>query len=200
MKLFDLLEEIRIGDDEFKELKLNEDIEDDVEELEEGARYVRINRRLDKMLNRMRGKAVNNKELSSVLTKLDRTSKVFESFDNMLWRGEKPTKAQARAKMVSLKKNFDNVTNELRDRTLKEAIKENGIATLMASVLGSILYGAKKLQDIAETTDITSLQKKFVPSYLKYDSNLEMKFLNKAENGGYEPSIREDVEENTMNE
>jgi len=193
MKIFDLLEEIKIGDEDFKKLKLSEDIESDVEELEEGSRYVRINRRLDKMLNRISSKAGTKSELKSVLSKLSKSSKVFESVDNMLWRGEKPTKAQARAKMVSLKKNYESITNELRDRTLKEAIKESGIATLMGSALGSMLYGAKKLQDIAKTTSITSLQKRFVPPYLKYDSNLELNFLNKAENGGYEPSIREDI-------
>jgi hypothetical protein len=193
MKLFDLLDEIKIGDEEYKELKLAEDIESDVDTLEEGTRYVRINRRLNKLHDRLSSKSGDMKELNRIIRDIGKTSNVFESTENMFWKGSAPTQPQARAKIVSIKKNFERMINELRDRNVKRMVNEIGAQTLMGEAMGSIIYGAERLQKIAKTTAATSLQKRLIPAYLKYDANLEQKLLKKAEDGGFEPGIREET-------
>jgi len=195
MKLDDLLNEIKLGDDDYTELKLAEDIEEDIDVLEEGIRYVRINRRLNKIHDRLSTKTSSNKNLSTVIRGIGKTSNIFESVDKMMWTGRQPTKAQARAKMVSLKKSYDKLVVDLKGRDIKNVVSESGLGVLLGEAIGSILFGAKKLQKIAETTVATSLQKRMVPYYLKYGSNLEQKLLKKAEANGYEPDIREETEE-----
>jgi len=195
MKLFDLLDEIKIGDDVFKEIKLAEDIEEDIDTLEEGTRFVRINRRLNKIHDRLAKKSGDMKELNKIIRDIGKTANIFERSEDLFWRGQAPSQAQARAKMISIKKNFERMINELKDRDVKRMISEAGTATLMGGAIGSIIYGAERLQKVAKTTIATSLQKRLVPAYLKFDTNLEQKLLKKAEDGGFEPSIREDVYE-----
>ena len=112
----------------------------------------------------------------------------------MFWAGRAPTQAQAKVKMISIKKNFERMIGELKEKNVQRMITEAGAETLMGEAIGSIIYGANKLQKIAKTTSATSLQKRLVPVYLKVESNLEQKLLKKAEDGGFEPAIREDIE------
>lgn len=195
MKLFDLLDEIKIGDDTFREIKIAEDIEEDVDMLEEGTRFVRINRRLDKLHDRLSSKVGDMKELNKIIRDIGKTANIFEHAEDLFWKGLAPSQAQARAKMISIKKNFEKILNELKDRDVKRMITEAGAQVLMGEAIGSIIHGATRLQKIAKTTVATSLQKRFVPVYLKFESNLELKMLKKAEDGGFEPQIREDVYE-----
>jgi len=56
MKFGDLLDEIKLGDAQYNELKLAEDIEEDIEifDLDEGsARYIKIKDRLNKIANKI---------------------------------------------------------------------------------------------------------------------------------------------------
>jgi len=194
MKLFDLLDEIKIGGENFNELKLAEDIEADVDTLEEGTRYVRINRRLNKLHDRLSSKVGDMKELKRIVRDIGKTSNTFESVEDMFWKGSAPSQAQAKMKMISIKKNFERMINELRDRNVKRMITEAGAQVLFGEALGSIVYGAGRLQKIAKTTLATSVQKRLIPAYLKFESNLEQKLLKKAEDGGFEPQIREDMD------
>ena len=195
MKLFDLLDEIKIGDENFRELKLAEEIEEDVDTLEEGTRFVRINRRLTKLHDRLSTKAGDMKELNKIIRDIGKTANIFEYAEDMFWKGLAPSQAQARAKMISIKKSFEKMLNELKDRNVKRMITEAGAQVLMGEALGSIIHGAERLQKIAKTTVATSLQKRLVPAYLKFQTNLEQKMLKKAEDGGFEPEIREDFYE-----
>jgi hypothetical protein len=193
MKLFELLDEIKVGDEEYRELKLAEDVEEDIDTLEEGTRYVRINRRLNKLRDRLSSKVGDMKELNSIIRDIGKTSNVFESAEDMFWRGTAPSKAQAKVKMISIKKNFERMINNLNNRDVKRMVTEAGAQVLLGEAIGSIIYGAERLQKIAETTKATSLQKRHVPAFLKFDSNLEQKILKKAEDGGFEPQIREET-------
>ena len=119
MKLFELLDEIKIGDETYQELKISEDIEEDVDSLEEGTRFVRINRRLNKIHDRLSSKVGDMKELKSIVRNIGRTSNVFEHAEDLFWKGLNPSQAQARAKMISVKKNFEKILSELLDRDVK---------------------------------------------------------------------------------
>jgi hypothetical protein len=195
MKLFELLDEIKIGDEIYQELKISEDIEEDVDSLEEGTRFVRINRRLNKIHDRLSSKVGDMKELKSIVRNIGRTSNVFEHAEDLFWKGLNPSQAQARAKMISVKKNFEKILSELLDRDVKRMISEAGAIVLIGEALGSIIHGAERLQKVAKTNTAASVQKRLVPSYLKFESNLEQKLLRKAEDGGFEPQIREDMED-----
>ena len=151
MKLFDLLDEIKIGDENFKELKLAEEIEEDVDTLEEGTRFVRVNRRLNKIHDRLSKKVGDMKELKSIIRDIGKTANIFEFAEDMFWKGLAPSQAQARAKMISIKKNFEKMLNELKDRDVKRMITEAGAQVLIGEAIGSIIHGSERLQKIAKT-------------------------------------------------
>ena len=181
MKIRDLLDEIKLGDKNFKELKIDESIEEDSEVLEEGEKYIRVGKRIEKLNEALKEKFESINELSPITTKVGRLASTFETVDYKNIRGIQLTKAQARAKVVSLKKNYDALVQEARDRDLMRMIIETRAVQPLGEVLGTTLYATKKLEEIAETTVASSLQKRTVPSYLKADTNTEIRALTKTE-------------------
>lgn len=190
MKFGDLLDEIKMGDAQYNELKLAEDIEEDVEILDEGsARYIKIKDRLQRIHNKIQEKAGDMKELAPSIVRVKRMANTFETVDKAVLGGIELTKAQARAKVISLRKLYEELTHMLRDRDIKRMITESGAVKLFGGALGTMMFATAKLE---ETSGYKALNKRLVPPYLKFETLFEQRFLKKADQTGAEPAIREE--------
>ena len=108
MKINELLTEIRVGKDVIEELEYNEDLEDDMDTtLEEGYKYFRASKRLNKMAGKIEKKKA--KGVSKVATELKKIARSFDSAEEKYRTGASITTAFARDRVNSIKKAFDRM-------------------------------------------------------------------------------------------
>jgi len=69
-------------------------------------------------------------------------------------------------------------------------VNEADASILFGGAIGTFIFATKKLEELAKTTAINH---RLVPPYLRYQSKLEQRYLNRADQSGAEPAIREDM-------
>lgn len=149
MNLKDILEEVRYGKeyDEMKlmddEMKLMEDLLEDCEEvegLEEGVKYFKVSKRLNKLAIRLQAKTKEVPQAKGLISKVKSAAKKFEALENSFKSGT-ITKAQARVKYDGIKKDYKEVMSALKKKELMTALKVAGAIAIVAGIVAAILFG-----------------------------------------------------------
>ena len=131
-----------------EELVLNNNIDDDFEELEEGIRFFKASKRLEKLAKSLERKANRNPEVLSLVPKVRQAAKSFKTVEDSFANGTL-TKAKAKAKLNTLKKQYSAIMKELRKKEIKDALKIAGIAAAVAGVIAAIVFGNRLISQMA---------------------------------------------------
>lgn len=146
MNLNDILEEVRYGKD-YEEIKLVEDLLEDCEEvegLEEGVKYFKVSKRLNKLAIRLQAKAKEVPQAKALVSKTKSAAKKFEALEKSFIAGT-ITKAQARVKYDAIKKDYKEVMAALKKKELMTALKVGGAVAIVAGIVAAILFGLNPL-------------------------------------------------------
>lgn len=157
-KLSEILEEIKIGPD-YEFIKLNEDLEEDFEVLEEGIKYFKASQRLKKLAEKLHRKDM--KELQPLVERVNKVADEFERIEGKFARGE-ISKGQARLRIDNIKRNYADIMRILRKKEFGSFLKVSGVATILGGIVASIIFGFQPLQAIGIT----------LPSFEKIKSSL----------------------------
>jgi agmatine/peptidylarginine deiminase len=174
MNIRNLLEKIKLGEENYEILTLREDIENDFIE-EESVKYLRTNKRLNKIANK-----IEEKGFTEIAEEISRIAKIMLPLEKKFIMEEEIRKTEARAKVIEIKRSYDRITTLLKDRGLLKDIRDKNSVKLIGEAFGTILFSVKPVQKIAETTYSTSLMKDRIPSQFKESLNREMKYLKDA--------------------
>ena len=146
-KLIDVLEKVKYGDD-YEYFKIDEDIDDDIEVLEEGIKYFKASQRLKKLADRLQKKDM--KEMSPVIERTRKAASEFERIEGKFEKGQ-ITKAQARLRIDSIKRNYNDIMKMVRGKEFGAFLKVGGIAAILGGIVASIIFGFQPLQAIGIT-------------------------------------------------
>jgi hypothetical protein len=146
-KLFDLFEEVKFGDD-YEFVKIDEDIDNDIEVLEEGIKYFKASQRLKKLADRLQKKDM--KEMMPVIERIRKAASEFERIEGKFEQGQ-ITKAHARIRIDSIKRNYNDIMKMLRQKEMGTFLKVGGISAILGGVIASIIFGFQPLQAIGIT-------------------------------------------------
>ena len=146
-KLIDVLEKVKYGDD-YEYFKIDEDIDDDIEVLEEGIKYFKASQRLKKLADRLQKKDM--KEMSPVIERTRKAASEFERIEGKFEKGQ-ITKAQARIRIDSIKRNYNDIMKMLRGKEFGTFLKIGGISAILGGIVASIIFGFQPLQAIGIT-------------------------------------------------
>jgi len=136
-KLYDLFEEIKLGED-YEFIKMDENLDEDFEVLDEGIKYFKASQRLNKLAAKLASKG--KKELGPIIEKAKKAAKEFEKVEGKYEAGD-ITKAQARIKVDSLKRHYNDIMKIVRGREFATVLKGAGITALVGGIIASILFG-----------------------------------------------------------
>jgi hypothetical protein len=136
-----LLEEIKIGQDYF-ELKLNEDLDEDIGVLEEGIKYFKASQKLRKLVDKMSRKDI--KELNPLIEITRRAAMEFEKIEGKFERGE-ISKSQARLGVGALKRYYSTLLQIVKKQDFSHILKVGGISVLIGGVIAAMLFGFQPL-------------------------------------------------------
>lgn len=197
MKINQLLTEIKVGKDVIEELEYNEDLEDDMDTtLEEGFKYFRASKRLDKMANKVEKKKA--KGASKFATEIRKIANSFASAEKKYRTGATITTAYARDRVNAIKKAFDRIVEASKDLEVMKEMRDGRAIVLVGSALGTMFFAIPPLTKIANISTPTQLpQRKFVPFPFRGDLRTELNALKKSSVQNYrkdEQMIREDEE------
>lgn len=146
MKLKDILDEVRYGED-YDEMKLIEDLLDDceeIEELEEGVKYFKVSKRLNKLAERLQKKVKEVPQAKGMVSKAKSAARKFEAVEKSFATGA-ISKAQARVKYDAIKKDYKDVMSALKKKELMTALKVAGAVAIVAGIVAAILFGLQPL-------------------------------------------------------
>ena len=146
MNLNDILEEVKYGND-YNEMKLIEDLLEDCEEvegLEEGVKYFKVSKRLNKLALRLQSKAKEVPQAKALVSKTKAAAKKFEALEKAFTAGS-ITKAQARVNYDGIKKDYKEVMSALKKKELMTALKVGGAIAIVAGIVAAILFGLNPL-------------------------------------------------------
>ena len=146
-KLFDVLEKVKYGED-YEYLKIDEDIDEDIEVLEEGIKFFKASQRLKKLADRLQKKDM--KEMGPVIERTRKAASEFERIEGKFEKGQ-ITKAQARVRIDSIKRNYNDIMKMLRGKEFGTLLKVGGIAAILGGIVASIIFGFQPLQAIGVT-------------------------------------------------
>jgi len=196
MKFEELLLEVKLGKNDFNEYKLMKDIEEDIDDtLEEGVRYFRASKRLEKMANRIeKKKATKAEKIANDVRKL---AKIFASVEEKYKTGSKISEAFAKAKVIAIKKIYDRILETLKDRMVVKEFREKRIYPLLGGVFGTMFFAIEPLKKTGKVLAIASPQRKYMPMPIRNDLKAELVALDRSNAKNYInfASIREDEEE-----
>ena len=156
MKLSELLEEVK-NEDNF----LNDNIEDDSEELEEGVRFFKASSRLEKLATRLERKKLPDGP--KIVTKVRKAAKAFSDVETA-YKSGKLTKAKAKLKLGTIKKQYSDIMTMLRKKEVKTALVAAGIVTIVAGIVAAFVFGAGPLKGVAMAAAAQLPSLKEVPS------------------------------------
>jgi hypothetical protein len=146
-KLFDVLEEVKYGED-YEYVKIDEDIDEDIEVLEEGVKFFKASQRLKKLADRLQRKDM--KEMSPIIERTRKAASEFERIEGKFEKGE-ITKTQARLRIDSIKRNYNDIMKMVRGKEFGTFLKVGGIAAILGGIVASIIFGFQPLQAIGIT-------------------------------------------------
>jgi hypothetical protein len=146
-KLNDLLEEVKFGDD-YEFIKIDETIDEDIEVLEEGLKVFKASQRLKKLADRLQRKDM--KEMMPIVERIRKAASEFERVEGKFQQGQ-ITKAQARIRVDSIKRNYNDIMKMLRRKEMGTFLKVGGISAILGGVIASIVFGFQPLQAIGIT-------------------------------------------------
>jgi hypothetical protein len=146
-KLFDVLEKVKYGE-EYEYIKIDEDIDEDIEVLEEGIKFFKASQRLKKLADRLQKKDM--KEMSPIIERTRKAASEFERIEGKFEKGE-ITKTQARLRIDSIKRNYNDIMKMLRGKEFGAFLKVGGIVAILGGIVASIIFGFQPLQAIGIT-------------------------------------------------
>jgi len=146
-KLFDVLEKVKYGDD-YEYFKIDEDIDEDIEVLEEGIKFFKASQRLKKLADRLQKKDM--KEMSPIIERTRKAASEFERIEGKFEKGE-ITKTQARLRIDSIKRNYNDIMKMVRGKEFGNFLKIGGVAAILGGIVASIIFGFQPLQAIGIT-------------------------------------------------
>jgi hypothetical protein len=183
MNIRNLLEEIKLGEENFNTLKHIEDIKEDFV-IDEEKKFFRSNKRLKKIIEKIESKKIDG--INTILEELRRISKILLPIEKKLMAEEEIRKSEARAKIIEIKRSYDRITSALKDNKLLKEIKQENTSRYVGEAVGTILFAIKPLYEVAGTTKATELKRERIPFVFKEHVKDELKFLKRAMEKGYE--------------
>ena len=158
-KLYDLFEEVKLGED-YQFVKSTEDLDEDIV-LEEGIKYFKASQRLNKLAEKLSRKDI--KEMMPIVERVKRAAGEFERIEGKFERGE-VTKGQARLRVDMIKRNYSDIIKMLRQKDMQNFFKVAGVTALLGGIVASILFGFQPLAAVGIT----------IPSWEKIKNTLGM--------------------------
>lgn len=151
MKLGELLDKVKLGEEEYQLNKIVEEIIEDClveDELEEGVKYFKMSKRLGKLAEKLQKKVAKVPEVKPLVAKTKAAAKSFEAIENAFASG-KITKPQARSKYDSIKKDYGEVVKALRKKETITALKVGGAIAIVGGIVAALAFGLGPLGLVA---------------------------------------------------
>lgn len=151
MKVADLLEEVRIGEKEYKFNQLIDEIIEDCvveDELEEGVKYFKLSKRLLSLSDRLDKKASKVPEATELVVKTRAAAKDFKVVEEAFAKGTME-KGKAKAKYLQIKNSYQDVMKALRKKELLTSLKAAGALAIVGGIVATFVFGLGPLGSLA---------------------------------------------------
>jgi hypothetical protein len=179
MNIKELLEQIKLGNKDFTTLKMAEDIQEDFA-IEEGMMYFKSHKRLNKIAEKLQESGVN----PVIVESFRKIASSILPLEKKFITEEEIRKAEARSKMIEIRKSYDKIIHSMKDRSALKEIKEKNATRLIGEAFGTLFFAVKPIQEIAQTTKATSLVEEKIPFIFKEAFRDELNLLKKAQDSG----------------
>lgn len=168
MKLGNLLEEIKIGTEEYKAQNAKAAILETFDEKEEVFKT-------SKLLTALVAKLYESKTdyNAHVLTSIKKLANKFESVEDKVAFGQKLSKSYARMKLDMIREDYNSVVESLDSKKIAKSLDEE----LMAEVIALALYETKKVMVAA---DAPHYKLASIPAYLEEAVDREMDIVTES--------------------
>jgi hypothetical protein len=148
-KLQDVLNNIKYGEN-YAYVDLMEDLEDSIEELDEGVKHFKTSKRLNTLADKLVKKAKGNREVEALATQTRNAAKEFAKVEDRFAMGQ-VSKAQARISFDAIKKQYSEVMKKLKNRTFFSGVKTAGTLAIIGGIVATFLFGWQPFQAVGIT-------------------------------------------------
>lgn len=173
----DLLQEIKFGDNYYK-FKLNEDVQEDFEEIED-LKIFRASSRLNKLSNRIDESEFG--DFQTISQEIKKVASKFKLVEDKKVSDVELRESEAKLRHMEIKKSYDRINRLLKDRNLIKKLRENNILPVIGQALGTIQHGIKPVEENANLQESFYLKEDDVPFMVRRYIKNEIEALKKAE-------------------
>jgi hypothetical protein len=145
-KLFDLFEEVKLGEDYYI-IKLNENLDEDIV-LQEGIRYFKASQRLNKLVEQLKRR--DTKELEPLIEIARRAAGEFARVEGKFESGE-INKTQAKMRVNALKRYYSALLKIVKRNDFVKYIKIGGVSAILGGIIASMIFGFQPLSALGIT-------------------------------------------------